>query len=151
MWTLPVTVIVWCVTMWRNFSRLGQFYSWLSFSFDPQEFETGKKMSEGMGAAATRENDQGPLRQVTGWQQWAEDGVHVQAQLLQDGLCLQVRGLYVQTHSTHTGSSGESSSSGYIRELILSKRVTSFSAWRIKAEEGLPYCNIGHSIVFTSQ
>lgn len=31
--------------------------------------------------------------------------MHVQAQLLQDGLCLQVRGLHVQAHGAHSGSS----------------------------------------------
>lgn len=66
-----------------------------------------KEVPERMGAAATGENDQGPLWQVTGGQQWVKDGVHVQAQLLQDGLCLQVRRLYVQAHGAHTGSSGK--------------------------------------------
>ena len=60
-----------------------------------------------MGAAAAGENYQGLFGQVARWQQWTEDGVHVQAELLQDGLCLQVRGLYVQTHSAHTSSSGQ--------------------------------------------
>lgn len=99
---------MWSFDVWSNFSWLSQYYLWLSISSGPQEFETGKEMSEGMGAAAARENDQGHFRQATGWQQWTEDGVYVQAQLLQDGLCLQVRRLYVQTHSTHTGSSGKS-------------------------------------------
>lgn len=64
-------------------------------------------MPERLGAAATGENDQRLLGQVAGRQQRAEDGVHVQAELLQDGLCLQVRRLHVQAHSAHTGSSGK--------------------------------------------
>lgn len=59
-----------------------------------------------MGAAATGENDQRLLGQVAGRQQRAEDGVHVQAELLQDGLCVQVRRLHVQAHGTHARSSG---------------------------------------------
>lgn len=64
-------------------------------------------MPERVGAAAAGENDQGLLRQVAGQQQRPEDGVHVQAELLQDGLRLQIRGLYVQAHSTDTGAPSE--------------------------------------------
>lgn len=72
-----------------------------------QEPETDKEVPERMGAAAAAENDPGLLWQVAGRQRRAEDRVHVQAQHLQDGLCLQVRRLHVQTYGTDTGSPGE--------------------------------------------
>ena len=68
-----------------------------------------------MGAAAAGENEQGPLGQASGRQQRHKDGVHVQAQLLQDGLCLQVRRLYVQAHRTHTRSSGKQNMVVYLQ------------------------------------
>lgn len=61
-------------------------------------------MPERMGAAAAGENDQGALGQASGREQRAGHGVHVQAQLLQDGLRLQVRGLHVQAHGADEGS-----------------------------------------------
>lgn len=72
-----------------------------------QEPETDKEVPERMGAAAAAENDQGLRWQVAGRQRRTEDRVHVQAQHLQDGLCLQVRRLHVQAYGTDTGSPGE--------------------------------------------
>ena len=89
------------------FFQVSQYYSYLSISSGFQEFEEDKEVPERMGATAAGENVQGLLRQVAGRQEWTKDGVHVQAQLLQDGVCLQIRGLHVQAHSAHTGSSGK--------------------------------------------
>lgn len=63
-------------------------------------------MPERLGAASAGEDDQG-LGQVAGRQRRTEDGVHVQAQLVQDGVRLQVRGLHVPAHGAYTGSSGK--------------------------------------------
>lgn len=84
--------------------EVSQCYSWLSISSGHQEFEKDKEVPERMGTTTTGEDDKGSLWQVTGGKRWP---VHVQTQLLQDGVCLQIRGLHVQAHSTDTGSSGK--------------------------------------------
>lgn len=69
-----------------------------------QEPETDQEVPEGSRAAGQRG--------VWGWQEIprkGENGVHVQTQLLQDGLCLQVRGLHVPTHCPAASSPGTSS------------------------------------------
>ena len=60
-----------------------------------------------MGASAGGEEHQGAIR----WLPGPQDGVHVQAQLLQDGVRLQVRRLHVQAYSAHAGASGGSEQS----------------------------------------
>lgn len=91
---------------WKDSSGINQCYSWSSICFGRQEFEKDQEVPERMGAAATGEDDQDPRGQDAGWRRRAEDGVYVQAQLIQDGLCVQVRGLHVQAHRTDPGSSG---------------------------------------------
>lgn len=106
---------------WHQNFLCGGLYVWVHFplkavhflthlltsSFCPQEFKTDTEVPERMGAGAAGEAVQELLKQATGGQQRAEHGVHVQAELLQDGLRLQVRGLHVQTHRTHQSSPGE--------------------------------------------
>lgn len=65
-------------------------FSFVVHVFGLKELEANKKVPERLGAAAAGETQQRPLGQVAGQQQRAEDEVHVQTQLLQDGLRLQV-------------------------------------------------------------
>lgn len=94
------------------------------FFFCLQEFKTDPEVPERMGADAAGEAVQEFLKQATGGQQRAEHGVHVQTELLQDGLRLQIWGLHVQAHSTHQSSSGE------FREIFMNtKRLQIFTPW----------------------
>ena len=73
----------------------------------PQEPEENPQVPARMGASAEGEDYQGALW----WLPGPQDGVHVQAQLLQDGVRLQVWRLHVQAYSAHTGAWGGSEQS----------------------------------------
>jgi len=72
-----------------------------------QELAAHPAVPARMGAPAVGEDERGAVGRATGRRQRrAEDGVHVQPQLLQDGVRLQVGGLHVPAHGAHQGPPG---------------------------------------------